>query len=76
MKVALYIVLVIFVIACAVYAYMYYPQQLMPIGEKVYVRTIEPEKYHHDCLHPCIRYDAQSDKYLMANLRTMHGITK
>ncbi len=66
MKIALYIVLVTIFIACAIYAYMYYPQQLMPIGEMIEVHTIEPEKYHDDCLHPCIRYDAKSCKYYMA----------
>ena len=66
MKIALYIVLVVFVIACAVYAYLYYPKQSMPVGEAIAVRTIDPDKYHNDCLHPCIRFAAKSSKYLMA----------
>ena len=53
-------------IAGAVYLYLYYPQQVMPVGEKIDVHTIEPEKYHDDCLHPCIRYDVESRKYYMA----------
>ena len=60
MKIALYIVLIIFIFAWAVYVYIYYPQQRMPIGEKVDVHTIEPEKYHD------IRYDARSGNYFMA----------
>ena len=66
MKTALYIVLIIFIIAWAIYVYIYYPQQSMPIGEKVDVHTISQEKYHDDCLHPCIRYDALSGSYFMA----------
>ncbi len=66
MKIALYIVLAIVFIACAVYVYMYYPQQLMPIGEAIDVHTIDLDKYHNDCLHPCIRYDVKSRKYYMA----------
>lgn len=48
------------------YVYLFYPQQSMPIGEVVQVRTIQPEKYYHDCLHPCIRYDTHADMYYMA----------
>lgn len=66
MKRALYIVLIIFIFAWAIYVYIYYPQQSMPIGEKVVVHTISPEKYHDDCLHPCVRYDALSGSYFMA----------
>lgn len=66
MKIALYIVLAVVFIACAVYIYMFYPQQLMPIGEAIDVRTIDPDKYHNDCLHPCVRFDAKSCKYYMA----------
>lgn len=50
----------------AAYNYMYYPQQSMPVGEPISVVTVEPDKYHHDCLHPCIRYCAKVDKYYMA----------
>ena len=32
---------------------------MLPVGEQVSVTTIQPEKYHHDCLHPCIRYSEQ-----------------
>ena len=27
----------------------------MPVGEPIFIETPEPEKYHNDCLHPCIR---------------------
>ena len=53
-------------LSIAAYFYMYYPRQSMPIGNPVVVSTIEPEKYHHDCLHPCIRFDEKSGKYYMA----------
>lgn len=38
----------------------------MPVGEPVIVTTIDTTKYHNDCLHPCIRYEASSGKYYMA----------
>jgi hypothetical protein len=37
----------------------FYPHQRMPIGEVVDIITPE-EKYHNDCLHPCIRYYEKS----------------
>ena len=66
MQIITYIIVLLFVVAIAAFFYLFYPQQCMPIGEPVEVRTVEPEKYHHDCLHPCIRYDAKSGKYYMA----------
>lgn len=45
---------------------MFYPKQSMPVGVPVAVTTIDPEKYHHDCLHPCIRYDSKTGLYYMA----------
>lgn len=62
----LYCSLTILVLSLIAYCYLFYPQQVMPIGEPVDVSTIQPEKYHHDCLHPCIRYDELTDKYYMA----------
>lgn len=59
------IVVVLFIVA-AVYCYLYYPQQSMPVGEPIDVKTPEPEKYHDDCLHPCIRYCESTGKYFMA----------
>ncbi len=38
-----------------IFAYVFYPKQIMPIGEPCVVLTPEVEKYHNDCLHPCIR---------------------
>jgi hypothetical protein len=38
----------------------------MPMGVPVEVSTIEPDKYHNDCLHPCIRYCETTGKYYMA----------
>lgn len=66
MQGVVYVILLLLVVSIAVYFYLYYPQQSMPIGESIDVRTIESEKYHDDCLHPCIRHDAQSGKYYMA----------
>ncbi|MDR3704383.1 MAG: hypothetical protein P4L28_00570 [Paludibacteraceae bacterium] len=36
--------------------YLFYPQQLMPVGEEIDIKTPESVKYHDDCLHPCVRY--------------------
>ena len=65
-KKIIYGLMVVMLCAIAVYTYLYYPQQSMPIGEPVHVTTIDTAKYHNDCLHPCIRYDLQSEKYYMA----------
>lgn len=37
------------------YAFRFYPQQQMPVGNPINIKTPEPEKYHDDCLHPCVR---------------------
>ena len=66
MQVVLIIIVAIIVVAVVVYFYLFYPQQSMPIGEPVAVTTIQPEKYHNDCLHPCVRYCEKTDKYYMA----------
>ena len=39
-----------------VYFYLFYPQQIMPVGTLVEIMTPEYEKYRNDCLHPCVRY--------------------
>lgn len=62
----LYGLIVVLLCAIVVYTYLFYPKQSMPVGETVYVTTIDTAKYHNDCLHPCIRYDAKSDMYYMA----------
>lgn len=62
----LYGSLAIMLLSLAAYCYMYYPRQVMPIGEPVDVTTIQSEKYHNDCLHPCIRYCEKTGKYYMA----------
>jgi len=66
MQVSIIIIVFLLFWTIATYIYMFYPQQRMPIGEPVDVTTIQPEKYRNDCLHPCIRYDAKSGKYYMA----------
>lgn len=62
----LYISLGTIIFILVLYCYLFYPQQSMPVGEIVYVATPDSAKYHNDCLHPCIRYDAYLDKYYMA----------
>lgn len=49
-----------------IYCYLFYPQQVMPIGVPVCVETPEYDKYRNDCLHPCIRYDSGKKVYHMA----------
>lgn len=66
MQIVISVIFVLLVAVIIIYFYLFYPQQCMPIGEAVEVRTIQPEKYHNDCLHPCIRYDAKSGMYFMA----------
>ena len=66
MQIKLIIILAILIVALVVYCYLFYPQQSMPVGEEVEVTTVQPEKYHHDCLHPCIRYNAQNKRYFMS----------
>ena len=65
-KKIIYGLLVVLLCAIVVYAYLFYPEQSMPVGESVHVATFDTAKYHNDCLHPCIRYDAKSEKYYMA----------
>lgn len=66
MKRLLIICLVLMMVAMAIYCYLFYPQQSMPVGVPVSVETPEPAKYHNDCLHPCIRYDEANGIYHMA----------
>lgn len=61
------VLLIVAISLFALYVYMYYPQQSMPVGEQVSVTTIDTMIYHNDCLHPCIRYNANSGKYYMAS---------
>ena len=49
------IVLTMLFVIIVAYAYRFYPQQQMPVGEPISIKTPEPEKYHDDCLHPCVR---------------------
>jgi len=39
-----------------VYSYLYYPKQIMSVGQVVDIKTPEFEKYKNDCLHPCVRF--------------------
>lgn len=65
-KKIIYGLIVVLLCAVAIYAYLFYPKQSMPVGEPVSVTTIDTTKYHNDCLHPCIRYDAKTGKCYMA----------
>ena len=44
---------------------LFYPRQIMPLGQNVEVLTPDSCKYHNDCLHPCIRFEASSSCYYM-----------
>lgn len=37
------------------YCLRFYPQQQMPVGTPLFLLTPDVEKYHDDCLHPCVR---------------------
>ena len=54
-KVVWCIVLTVFFLIAVVYTFRFYPQQQMPVGILISIKTSEPEKYHDDCLHPCVR---------------------
>lgn len=61
-------VLTAIVFAAIIYYCMFYPQQSMPLGIECLVHTPQPERYHNDCLHPCIRYVERGKwkgKYIM-----------
>lgn len=55
MKRKLILIIVCVFILIGWYFFRFYPQQQMPVGKPVFIATPEPEKYHDDCLHPCIR---------------------
>ena len=50
------IILTGIILLVGAYFYLYYPQQTMPIGIHVEIKTPEQDKYRNDCLHPCIRF--------------------
>jgi hypothetical protein len=54
----MYFFLVLFLLLAVVafMIYLFYPRQLFPLGIKIDIQTPNYEKYHNDCLHPCIRY--------------------
>lgn len=60
------IVFCLCVVATMRYCYLYYPQQSMPVGSPVTVLTPDTDRYHHDCLHPCVRYSVNTKQYYMA----------
>ena len=60
------LIVFVVIILATTFCYLYYPQQMMPVGCNVYVETPEPQKYRNDCLHPCIRYDSIRNEYHMA----------
>lgn len=49
------IVLAMLIVVAVAYTFRFYPQQQMPVGIPISIITPEPEKYHDDCLHPCVR---------------------
>jgi len=48
--------LVLIILFFLLYFCLFYPQQSMPIGEEIEIKTPHEAKYHNDCLHPCVRY--------------------
>lgn len=50
-----FIVFIGLLVIAAVYTLRFYPQQQMPVGIPISIMTPETEKYHNDCLHPCVR---------------------
>lgn len=64
MKKKLYINIVVFAVLIGWYLYRFYPRQQMPIGKPLLITTPQPEKYHNDCLHPCIR-EMMMDSFVM-----------
>lgn len=64
--IAAYITLALLVLGIGIYVWLFYPQQLIDPKTilPVEVTTPEPEKYHNDVLHPCIR-KMSNGKYVM-----------
>lgn len=62
----IYIILAVIVLSIGIYVWLYYPAQLIDPEtiQQVEVTTPEPEKYHNDVLHPCIR-KMSNGKYVM-----------
>jgi len=50
------VIVATFLLILLIYFYLFYPKQLLPVGESVEVQTPEPQKYMNDCLHPCVRF--------------------
>ena len=63
-KKVLFIIKLALLVIAIWYFCRFYPQQMMPVGKAVTVLTPSPEKYHNDCLHPCIRM-LDSSTYVM-----------
>jgi len=51
------IILAIVIVVTGIYVWLFYPQQQIDAKtiQQVFVTTPDVEKYHNDCLHPCIR---------------------
>ena len=43
-------------VVVVLYFYFFYPQQSMPKGVLIEIKTPNFKKYRNDCLHPCIRF--------------------
>jgi len=54
-------IIIVFFVGGA-YSAVFYPRQSMPYGKEISVET--PERYHNDCLHPCIR--VFDDRYFLS----------
>ena len=71
--IAAYITLALLVLGIGIYVWLFYPQQLIDPKTilPVEVTTPEPEKYHNDVLHPCIR-KMSNGKYVMVQSPWYH----
>lgn len=51
----LLIALLVVLLLVGFYFYRFYPQQQMPVGDELRIKTPQYDKYRDDCLHPCVR---------------------
>jgi hypothetical protein len=49
-------IIILLIISGVSYLYFFYPKQLFSFGVQIDLQTPHYDKYHNDCLHPCIRY--------------------
>lgn len=52
-----WVIISLILVGIGIYVWLFYPQQQIDANtiQQVHVTTPDVEKYHNDCLHPCIR---------------------